>query len=221
MTEHDYWNSFYAGDRSTKVPGDPSAFARWTLERLRPGGLLVEFGFGTARDSLWFAAQACPVRGYDFAESAVAAATRRAEQDGLDASFSTLDLNDAEQVERTRSDLASLMERPTIYGRFLLHALTDAARSNLFDLIGGLHPHGCTFMFEFRTGRDAETAHLFGDDHYRNFLDPDLVAKELIDRGAILLDREEGFGFARYKSEDPHVSRIMGETLPAVDSERA
>ena len=155
---HDYWDSFYAGRASSGVPEAPSAFACWVEERLRPGQQLVEFGFGTARDSLWFAARGYPVSGYDFAESAVARARGSADGQGVPASFTGLDLYDSAAVQLVAKDLAGTTEAPVIYGRFLIHSLEEAGRVNLLNLAAEVLADGGDLFLEFRTGQDAGNA---------------------------------------------------------------
>jgi hypothetical protein len=202
--KHDYWDSFYASRKSEAVPHEPTAFARWVEPLLPRGETLIEFGFGNARDSFWFCRQGHPVRGYDFAESAVDHAQAHANDENLDARFQTLDLYDGEAVASVRSELQGT--RPAIYGRFLIHAVEAAGRHHLFDLAA--HSEG-TIHLEFRTGQDKNSKHLFGEDHFRNYLDPQDVEGELKARGASILRSEAGHGLAVYKSEDPHVARIV------------
>lgn len=211
---HDYWDAFYAERAASLVPDQPSAFAGWALERMGPNQTLVEFGFGTARDSLWFALHGHRVRGFDFAESAVTGARASASKTGVDAGFDVIDLYDRATMKHLMFELRGLSSPPVIYGRFLLHSLTDEGRHNLFDLMAGLEPVGCTFFFEFRTGQDAEAMHLFGDDHFRQFLDPDVVTREIVERGGAVDISVVGTGLATYKTEDPHVARIFGRWAP-------
>lgn len=206
---HDYWDSFYAGKTSGDVPGEPSAFARSVLSDMAADQPVVEFGFGTGRDSLWFAEQGHPVLGLDFAESAVASAQGQADGHGLAARFSMLDLYDDRGVAATADDLLSTLQRPAIYGRFLIHSLEDAGRRNLLDLSSTVLADGGELYLEFRTGKDAGHEHVFGDDHFRVYLDPALVAEEIEQRGGTVTRHDEGHGFAVYKSEDPHVARLV------------
>jgi hypothetical protein len=192
------------------VPEQPSTFARWVEGQLPAGQEVVELGFGTARDSLFFARQGRAVQGFDFAESAVALAQRQADQDVLASQFSVLDLYDDLGVSRTAESLSSTPGPRAVYARFLAHSLEDAGRANLLRfgatvLCGG---HGELFL-EFRTGKDLGQEHLFGDDHFRLFLDPLIVELEIEALGGEVTYREEGCGLAVYKTEDPHVARMV------------
>jgi hypothetical protein len=180
-------------------------FARWVLPMLDPGQPLVEVGFGTGRDSFWFLDQGREVLGFDFAHSAVERARGHADGRGASATFELLDLYDAAAV-REATGIVTSLPRPAVYGRFLIHALEAAGRHHLFDLAAAA---GGDIYLEFRTGKDQGERHVFGDDHFRVFLEPDLVADELRARGAVVTRSEADYGLAVYKDEDPHVARIV------------
>jgi len=206
---HDYWDGFYAGQASGRVPEQPTAFARWVETQLSPGQDVVELGFGTARDSLFFARQGRAVQGFDFAESAVEHARGRADEQGLTTEFFVLDLYDDVEVSRAVESLSSASGARAVYGRFLVHSLEDAGRANLLRLSAAVLGNGGELYLEFRTGKDLGQEHLFGDDHFRLFLDPLVVEMEIEALGGEVIYREEGCGLAVYKTEDPHVGRLV------------
>ena len=212
---HDYWDAFYASKESGGVPEQPSAFARWVAERLSKDQPVVEFGFGTGRDSLWFADRGHGVSGFDFAESAVLRAQGEADARGLKARFDPLDLYDVDGVGLTLKDLQEAHESPAIYGRFLIHSLEGHGRGNLLDLAATALDGGGELYLEFRTGQDSGTQHLFGEDHFRIYLDPEIVVNEIEERGGTITHSEAGHGLAVYKTEDPHVARIAARWSPA------
>jgi hypothetical protein len=210
LLEHrQYWDRFYSSRVSSDVPVDPSPFARWVEQSLDPGQPVAEFGFGNARDSLWFAAGGHPVMGFDFAHSAVEHATGAAGERGLDATFAELDLYEEGDVKEAADSIVERASAPAIYGRFLIHSLEDAGRTQLLDLASRVLEHGGALFLEFRTGQDKDAAHVFGEDHYRHYLDPDTVAQEIRARGGQVTHLEAGHGLAPYKTEDPHVARIV------------
>jgi cyclopropane fatty-acyl-phospholipid synthase-like methyltransferase len=204
-----YWDSFYASRSSRAVPDEPSAFARWVEPRLERGQTLVEIGFGNGRDSFWLLRQGHPVLGYDFAESAVRQAQGHADARELKAFFQSLDLYDVDAVTSAADKILDATERPAIYGRFLIHSLEEAGRHHLFELAAKTLADGGDLYLEFRTGEDSTGQHLFGDDHFRVYLSPDLVASEIVERGGTVSHLEAGHGLAVYKTEDPHVARLV------------
>lgn len=215
MSRHQqYWDTFYAGHDSDGVPRAPSPFAEWVADRVGPGTPVVELGFGTARDSLWFARRGHPVRAYDFAPSAVEAARRTAERSDLDARFETLDLYDPHACDEVARAVAGLSDPPLVYARFLVHALEEDGRENLFRLAADGLAEGGFLALEYRTDADRGQRHLFGDDHFREFLSPSLVLDQLHGRGATVIEAVEGHGLAVYKDEDPHIARVLATFHP-------
>lgn len=205
---HEYWDSFYRSRDSVAVPRDPSPFAQWVREQDPHPHVLVDIGTGTGRDALWFARRGQRVLGLDYAPAAVAQAAATADAERLPATFETFDLYDADQVLTTGARLASSGAPPTLYGRFLLHALEDDGRRNLWRLAEVTLRDGGRMYLEFRTGKDAEAAHVFGE-HFRRFLDPDTVVDEIEAGDGRVEYRGDGHGMAPFRGEDPHICRLV------------
>ncbi|MDP9443198.1 MAG: class I SAM-dependent methyltransferase [Actinomycetota bacterium] len=204
-----FWDEFYTGEASAGVPVHPSPFALWVRQREHPPGLVVDVGSGTGRDALWFAGQGFDVVGVDYSGPAVAEAAEQAVRRGLRASFQTLNLYDLRQVLTCGALLARHPEgRRALYARFLVHALEDEGRHNLWLLAGMALSRGGRLYLEFRTEQDGTTRHTFGE-HFRRLLSADRVVQELESAGAEVEDRLQGRGMARYRDEDPHVCRLV------------
>lgn len=212
VTSHDYWQQFYASeDLSRSVPDTPTSFARWvrTSLKTRQTTQIVEMGFGNGRDALWFARLGYSVLGYDFAQSAVRSAQLHADSESLSANFRSLDLYDPTQLEDAAKTVSASQMPVVIYARFLIHSLEDTGRLNLIDFAATCLSNGGELFLEFRTAQDQGRRHLFGDSHYRIYLDPDSVISEVEKRGGRIIYREVGHGLAVYKSEDPEVARLV------------
>lgn len=203
-----YWREFYSSGRSAAVPDEPSAFARWANERETSSAPVVDIGCGTGRDAFWFARSGHRVLGLDYVPAVLDAAQARAEAKGLDARFEYFDLYDLRQVLATGGRLAHDDDRYLVYGRFLLHALEDAGRHNLWRLASTALRSGGRLYLEFRTGEDANEPHVFGE-HFRRYMSGDDVVAEVESYGGSIEHREEGRGLAVYKEEDPHVCRLV------------
>jgi SAM-dependent methyltransferase len=204
--EHlEYWQSFYASEERSKVPAEPSAFARWVASREAARGPLVDVGTGTGRDALWFAREGGRVVGLDFAESAVQLATSRAEEQDVDAEFVRLDLYHDGEVDELALKLAADLAPTVIYARFFVHALEDEGRANLWRFARQVLVAGGSLYLEFRV---RETQHEFGE-HYRHFVSPEVVAAEIVQHGGTVVHQEVGTGLAVYKHEDPLVCRLV------------
>ena len=200
-----YWEEFYA-QKAAAVPAEPSAFARWVLAH-QPGTALLDIGSGTGRDSLFFASEGFTVLGCDYAVPGLRYAEDQARRRGLtDVTFQKLDLYDDEHVLERADAIAGSTALDAVYARFMVHAVSDQGRHNLFRLAGHvLEARGGRLFLEFRTAR-AE--HEFGE-HFRQFVQPAQVEEELRSYGFVVEHCEEGFGLAVHKSEDPKVCRII------------
>jgi SAM-dependent methyltransferase len=203
-----HWWPFYDSRSSADVPEQPSPFARWVREREPELPLLIDIGTGTGRDALWFAREGQRSLGLDYVPTAVGRAGFIAERDGIPGTFETFNLYDVRQVLAMGARLAHREEPATIYARFLVHALEDEGRHNLWRVASmGLRRGGRLYL-EFRTGQDSDAEHEFGE-HFRKYLHPDVVVAEIEARGGHIEHREEGHGMAVYKQEDPHVARLV------------
>jgi SAM-dependent methyltransferase len=203
-----YWKELYSSDRDALVPDKPTAFAHWVGEREAASTSLVDIGCGTGRDALWFASSGHRVLGLDFVPAAVARARAKAKAEGLTASFEYLDLGDLRQVLAMGARFAHARHPHVLYGRFLLHALEDPGRHNLWRLARMALRSGGRLYLEFRTRKDAHQRHAFGE-HFRRFLRPSAVVDEIESSGGQIEHREEGHGLAVYRDEDPHVCRLV------------
>lgn len=203
-----HWNDFYRSSDCAAVPTEPSAFARWIVDRIPESEPVVDMGSGNGRDALYFAKSGHRVVGLDYAPAAIAKSRAVAQADGLAAKFEVLDLCDLRQALVMGARLAADGDARTLYGRFLLDALDDEGRRNVWRLAEMALRAGGALYLEFRTDKDADVPHVFGE-HYRRFLDPDMVVDEIESRGGSIEYREEGYGMAPFHDEDPHVCRLV------------
>jgi SAM-dependent methyltransferase len=207
-TARGHWWPFYFGRSSSTVSEQPSPFAQWVHLRESGDVSIVDIGSGTGRDSLWFARQGHDVLGLDYIPAATDRAGKAAVAEGLPARFKTLNLYDLRQVLGMGGDLAHRSEPSVLYGRFLIHALEDVGRHNLWRIASMCLRRGGRFYLEFRTGLDAGVEKEFGE-HFRKYLDPEVVVAEIEARGGQIEYREASYGLAVYKNEDPHVCRLV------------
>jgi SAM-dependent methyltransferase len=200
-----YWDDFYA-TKAEKVPEEPSSFAQWVLEREPRPTSLLDIGSGTGRDSLWLASKGVTVLGCDYSHFGVNYARRRAREKDVTAKFRVLDLYDLRQMLTAGALLARNRKVDAVYARFLVHALEDTGRQNLWRFARSvLSSTKGRIYLEFRT---EPTEHKFGE-HYRHFVQPELVRSELESYGFGIEHCENRHGLAVYGSEDPRVCRII------------
>ena len=96
-----------------------------------------------------------------------------------------------------------------IYSRFFIHAIDEEAENKFFYLINRLKSFVNVKAFlEFRTVRDQslpkETS-----THYRRFVQPEKIIAKVIQSNMKLSYHVEGFGYAKYKSDDAYVARMI------------
>ncbi|MPZ65621.1 MAG: methyltransferase domain-containing protein [Pseudonocardiaceae bacterium] len=202
------WVSFYEDGGGDAVPEGPSAFARWTGCREGRDALIVDVGCGTGRDAMWFARHGHGSLGLDYAPPGFGPARATAEHEGLPVSFENFNLYNVRNVLAVGTRLAHDSRPRIVYGRFVVHALEAEARQNLWRLAQLTLRGGGRLYLEFRTPLDSSTEHAFGE-RYRNYVDPDLVVREIGQRGGRIEYRTEGRGMAPHGNEDPHVCRLV------------
>ena len=113
-------------------------------------------------------------------------------------------------MSRAAVSLSSGPGARAVYGRFLVHSLEDAGRANLLRFSAAVLGGGAaSCSWSSAPARTSGQEHLFGDDHFRLFLDPSIVEMEIEALGGEVTFREEGCGLAVYKTEDPHVARLV------------
>lgn len=102
---------------------------------------------------------------------------------------------------------ASSKSNFVVYGRFLIHAVTDDEERAILEALAEL-PSGARCYFEFRTTKDAGLVKRFGG-HYRRYVEVDALIKRAGKLGNLDCHyRVEGRGLAKYGEEDPIVARL-------------
>jgi len=204
--QRDYWQDFYKSVGADDVPVVESGFVRWVHERLAGEPAILDIGAGTARDSRFFARKGHRVAAVDYSAAALDRARTSAAREGWDASFHQLNLADLHAVGEFVAEVDWSLGWH-LYARFLVHAIDDQARANLWTLATVVVEQGGECWLEFRTDKDGGEKHVFGE-HFRRYLDPQQVTDELGARGLRVLELVEGRGLAPHGEEDPWVARI-------------
>ena len=215
-----HWNQFYRDHK----PDHASRFAAFVADRFESTGVLIEFGCGSGRDSIYFANRGWTTFGGDRSEEAVVSAEEaRTASGGLPVSFDVVDVADADQIRRFVAAIANgtTDARPiVVYLRFFLHAIDESVQHTLLDTITGEIPGDFYLCAEFRTVRDRDLAKAHGS-HYRRYLDHEQLADRLSERWGFEVEHlEAGQGLSPYDGEDPFLARIVARrpgTAPPVD----
>jgi len=208
--EKDYWNKFYSGFQMA-VPSQFGALVATEIGQ-NGGATIVEFGCGNGRDSLFFGQQGYQVFAGDISKQAIEINTSKA---GPNVSFAICDVADQQHVQglmnnaRAKSDNRSLY----LYNRFFLHTLDDQQERLFLTALAAGAQAGDKLYMEYRCAEDAKQDHLY-KGHYRRFVPtPELVAFLEGECGFQVTYQCTGQGMAKYKQEDPFVSRVIAVKL--------
>jgi SAM-dependent methyltransferase len=207
--DHKHWDDYYHAADEVQPPPGPSQFAAFVLTELN--GLhtrVVDFGCGNGRDTSFFAKYGLEVLGVD--NSAVAIETCR-ENFGRSAQFVHGDVSDSQTYETIKAWLGGSPERDTtIYSRFFFHAVDEKTGIGFLKMARELITPRGRAAFEFRTRLDEDrkkaTPH-----HFRRFIDPQDFARQADTMGFRISYFVEGFGLAKFQTDDAHVARFILE----------
>ncbi|MGH3332485.1 MAG: class I SAM-dependent methyltransferase [Nocardioidaceae bacterium] len=202
-----YWQVFYT-TKASKVPSEPSSFAQWVAGLTPRPKSLVDVGCGTGRDALWLSGQGIDVLGCDYSGPGLRFAAERAKEQGRDTTFRKLNLYDLRRSLTVGALLARERSTDAVYARFVVHALESDGRNNLWRFSRAVlrRTRGRLYL-EFRT---EATEHEFGE-HFRQFVQPEVVCGELESYGFAIEHCEDRYGLAVHKNEDPRVCRIIAK----------
>jgi SAM-dependent methyltransferase len=130
----DHYRYDVVGDR-VPLGSTPSDYARWLAERLDPDSPVLELGAGRGHDSLWLARMGHRVEALDYVRGPMTQAASAAVEQGLQASFRTLNLYDLRRGLALGAEIAARREPVVVYGRGLLGTLWDTGRPQLLRLL--------------------------------------------------------------------------------------
>jgi len=197
----DYWDGYYAAHRPVSRPL-PSQFASFVAGELEEPHRVVELGCGNGRDAIFFAGYGHEVVGVDASEAAVSGCRDLAAALGAPAEFTRSHIEDPGLAERLGPSA-----RPTlVYARFFLHAITDDEEERLLDLAASITRPGDLLAVEYRTVRDSTGPKVTGS-HFRRYVLPAEFETRALAHGFTVAYAVEGFGFAKYRTDDAYVAR--------------
>jgi len=209
-TTEKYWNAYYGEKESLSVP---SQFATFVLNEFSVKKRFVDIGCGNGRDSLFFAQYGKDVLGLDGSVAAVESCQGDAARRNLgSAQFQKLDMGDGDACEKFAVENQASWSDALVYARFFLHAIDEAAELNFVKLAASLMGKSGALCLEFRTPRD-EFQTKVTSAHYRRYVSPLEFIDLARDHGIGCSYFCEGFGFAKYKSDDAYVARLVMEKL--------
>ena len=190
-----YWENFYKTFKLKK----PSSFAKFVLDFLKTKDVssIADFGCGNGRDSEFFFNNGFSVVGIDkFMPN---------EQRSAKPVFFKGKKIILSYVKEDINDCHFIRDIDVAYCRFLFHAINEETEDSLLDLCSGTKVK--IICAEYRNVFD-HSERVF-ENHERRLIDDLVFQRKLIGRDYRIVYFATGKGFAKFKGEDPNVSRII------------
>lgn len=204
-----YWREFYQRRHSLI----PSQFCALVASEIDFPTTVVDWGSGNGRDSLFFAAQGHMTIAMDLSVEAIQIGGEEASLRGLDDKVLFLqgdlssypDIKNTIEIARKKNKNAPLVH----YSRFVLHTLDDSEEDKFLLALSECMKQDEYIFFEFRAKEDINR-HKHHPDHFRRYIDATVFQRKLEDGCGFFLDYSvTGVGMAKYKEEDPVVTRVF------------
>lgn len=203
-----YWDMFYESNHKHT----PSQFCVCVLTEIESDTVIVELGSGNGRDSHYFASQGHITIAMDLSHQAIKSCEDEAKSRNIEHStFFQGDITSNESVEgaiefaRTNSGGNEV----AFYSRFVMHSVDDEQELAFLQILSSCMKQDEIVYFEFRSKEDSELKKHYGG-HFRRYLDTEKFIRLLMDQFGYEIDYSiTGRGMAKFKEEDPFVSRVI------------
>ena len=195
----DYWNKFYSDVMNT----NPSTFASFCLSYISPNDSLIDIGCGDGRDSIFFAQRLKHVVSIDNSSKTIDNLQKTNKLSNNE--FYNLDIESLQLFNQSMNK-----QFDVIYCRFLLHAIAEDREDILLNWAYKTLPIGGRIMIETRTTEDEKLPKHY-DNHYRRYIDTNVLCHKLESLKFKIIHHEEGTGLSPFKAEDPYLARIVAE----------
>ncbi len=206
-----FWDSFYKDQNNKKII-DESSFAHFVQKFIEADSLVIDMGCGNGRDSR-FLSLFYDVVGVDQSDEAIALCRTQIlpmtnTTKTLD--FRVLSIEDENICQIFNAKYIKDKKKSVfVYARFFLHAIDKMQCERFWDFVQCMNRDSSVSVgVEFRTNEDENNFKQF-PDHFRRYLDPTAVVTDAESRGFRVREIHQGYGLAKYKSEDPHLARII------------
>lgn len=100
----------------------------------------------------------------------------------------------------------------TLYNRFFLHSLDDKQERMFLTALSEATKAGDKLYMEFRCSLDAQLDKVY-KEHYRRYIETEGLVELLKSLEFDVTYQITGQGMAKYKTEDPFVSRVVAVRL--------
>lgn len=206
MSVINYWDQHYENFIKLTFP---SQFAAFCLNEMPHNRTIIDCGCGNGRDSFFFEKYGKTVIGLDASSAAIEFCESHAtESKAQRVMFQIANFEDKDSLREIKKALSQRDENFIIYSRFFLHAINDKSEDNFLDFCKNIGSTGDGVYLEFRTVDDKSNLKV-EPEHYRRFIDIETLKVKILTRGFAIEYFAEGLGFAKYKTEDANVARLI------------
>lgn len=213
----DYWDGFYKNKPNLLEASTFSQFIYGEIKEDIDKYFLVDLGCGTGKDTFYFANKKIQVLGIDGSIEVININKSRIESEfsGLSSiRFKCVDLSNENELNTVMSkinEMARLNNKKVLfYTRFFLHAIPEEVESLILDSITRTIERPYVFVAEFRTKEDEALEKVYAD-HYRRYVDTDVLIGKMLNYGYSLKAFTKGRGYSVYKNENPYLARLIME----------
>jgi len=198
-----YWNEYYKG---ANVPYHPSDFAKFSIKYMNPDKKLIDLGCGSGRDSTYFCKNGLKVTAVDSSINAT-----RSIEHALPI-FIVCD-------NFVTAKVLFCVDYDYCYARWSIHSINQSSQNELFPNVYNALKDGGLFFIEVRTindykfgkGKKISDNEYFLDNHYRRFIEPDLLKVQLKQTGFEIIFMEESNGFSVVQDDAPTLVRVVAK----------
>jgi SAM-dependent methyltransferase len=202
MFDINYWNNFYKKEINLL----PSQFAVFVASEYPEKNNIIDFGCGSARDTLFLSKFYKKVIGID-ASTQIIAKNKKLESTKKNTVFLLNDLSNENVLIDSLNNELSEIKDCIFYARFFLHAIDEDTENKLLNLYK-ICKNNNLLALEFRTLKDKNLKKQFGN-HFRRFIDLNHLIEKVENLKLKVEYLVEGQGYAKYKVDDAFVARMI------------
>lgn len=202
-----YWDSFYKNNHKHT----PSQFCVCVLTEIDSDAIVIELGSGNGRDAHYFASQGRVTIAIDLSLQAVKSCEEEAKVRNISHStFFQGDITNCSYVKKIVEYARDQANGKALcfYSRFVMHSLDAEQELKFLNILSENMQMNEYVYFEFRSKEDSELKKHYGG-HFRRYIDTDVFIQLLSERGFAIDYLITGKGMAKFREEDPYVSRII------------
>ena len=196
-----YWDEYY---KNGLAPPSPSDFAKFAFNYMQCNKKLIDLGCGNGRDSLYFGSQGLKVTAIDASKSAI---------DSFDKTAPIFAVCD----DFVKTKALCCIDYDYCYARWSIHAINQHQQDELLPNIYNSLNNGGSLFIEARTINDSKYGkgicispnEYYFDNHYRRFLDPDIIKNQISDLGFDIVYFEESNSFSVLNNDNPTLIRVV------------